>query len=111
MLLTWEHWSTSQQGPLSLIGANRGLQCWLGCPNHLHSCDSFVAFLGGLQKEPVEVSVFSSDYLMNDLQWGLLSQVFIVKLMGVQLSTPALSCCQENIFREHYLYPNRTLYI
>ena len=27
------------QGPLSPVGANRDLQYWLGCPDHLLSCD------------------------------------------------------------------------
>ena len=46
----------------------------------------------GLKEEPVEVSVFSSDYLLNDQQ-GLLVLTLSVKLTGVQYSAPALSCC------------------
>ena len=34
--------------------------------------------------------------------------VLNVKLMGVQYSTPDLSCCKENIFGECYLYPEGT---
>ena len=48
---TWKDWSTRQQGPLSLVGAIRGLQCWLGCPDCSCSCDTFVVSLGGLDKK------------------------------------------------------------
>ena len=41
ILPTWIDWSTRQQGPWSLVNANRGLQCWLGCPDCSYSGDSF----------------------------------------------------------------------
>ena len=50
MLLTWKDWSTRQQGPSSLAGADRGLQCWLGCPDCLCRCNSFVGILGWADK-------------------------------------------------------------
>ena len=50
VFLTWKDWSTRQQGPLSLVSADRGLQCWLGCPDHLHSCHNFVVSLAELIK-------------------------------------------------------------
>ena len=50
VLPTWKDWSTRQQGPPSLLSADRGLQCWSGCPDYTHSCDSFVASLSGLDE-------------------------------------------------------------
>ena len=49
MTPTWKECSNRQQGPLSLVGADTGLQHWLVCPDHPCSCDSFVASLGGLK--------------------------------------------------------------
>ena len=62
----------------------------------------------GMTKEPVEVSEILSDYLLKDHCWGLLDLVFSMKLMAVQYSPPALSCCKENIFGECYPYPEGT---
>ena len=59
----------------------------------------------GLTKELVEVEEISSDYLLKDHCWDILALVLWVKLMGVQYSIPALSCCKDNMFGEGYLYP------
>ena len=108
---TWKFRSIYQQGLPSLVAANRGLQCWLGYPDHPNSCNSFVASLGGLKKESVEVSDILSDYLLKEHCWGILALVLSVKLMGVQYSTTVPSCCKENIFGECYLYPEVTAFM
>ena len=73
MLLTWEDWNTRQQGPQSLISANRGLWMLIRVILiHLHNCDSFVVSLHGLKKEPVEVSV---SFVWLPIEWPLLRSV------------------------------------
>ena len=63
----------------------------------------------GLTKELVEVSEISSNCLLKDHCLSLLALFLSVKLMGVQYSALALSCCKENIFGEGYLYPEGTV--
>ena len=109
MLHTWKDWSTRQQGPPNLVSGDRGLQCWSGCSDQLCNCDSFVAPWVGSTKVLGEVSEISSDYLLKDHCCGILALVLSVKLMGMQYNTPALSCCKENIFGEHYLSIEGTL--
>ena len=105
---TWKDWSTKQQrlailcqcqhrSAILILVSWSLLQLWLFC-----------GFPGWVKKEPVELSKISSDYLLKDHHWGIFALVLSVKLMGVQYSTPALSCCKENIFGEHYLYPEGT---
>ena len=63
--------------------------CWLrsattdqGAPN-LSQFSEFCGIPRWAQKRPVWASVFSIDYLLNDLCWGLLVQIFSMKLTGV----------------------------
>ena len=99
-----EDLSTRQQGPPSLISADRGLWQLTWVFPIIHASVTFLLHPWvGLKKELVWVCVFST-YLLTP-HWGLLVWILSVTLTGVQCSTPALSCCQENVFWEHYLFP------
>ena len=108
MLPTWKDRSTQQQGLQNLVSAERSAML-IRVSWSLMQLGQFCSIPEWPhKKEPKEVSEISSDYLLNDHHWGILVLVLSVKLMGVQYSTPALSCRKENIFGEHHLDPEGT---